>query len=138
MSAIDTVLARLDRPRQVRPSQWMSACPCCQSRKGRPLAVTEASEGRVLMHAFCGCTTESVLAALGLTVGELFEKPLAHALPATRAKVPAHAILEALSAEVTFLALIASDMLERRTISDPDWARLVTASERIGAARAHV
>jgi hypothetical protein len=135
MSAIDTVLGRVDRVRQVKPNQWMAACPCCQSRKGRPLSITEGSEGRALMHAFCGCQTDAVLSALGLTVNDLFDRPLAHHASPQRPNVSARDVLAGLTEEVTFVALIATDVLERRTISDEDWQRLAAAASRLGAAR---
>jgi hypothetical protein len=37
-----TVLDRLHRVKPTKPGQWMAGCPCCASRKGRPLAVTFA------------------------------------------------------------------------------------------------
>jgi hypothetical protein len=138
VSAIDTILTALDRAKQVRPNQWMTACPCCKSRKGRPLAVTDASDGRVLMHAFCGCSTESVLAALGMTVNDLFDRPLEHRHEPMRVSVSAREILSALSMEVTFVSLLAADIREGRAVSEEDWQRLAVANDRIGAARAYV
>src|SRR3954470_14083797 len=38
------------------------------------LHVSEAADGRVLLHCFAGCTTETIVAALGLTLADLFPK----------------------------------------------------------------
>jgi len=133
MSAADQVLARLSRVRQSKPGQWMSACPCCESRKGRPLAVTEAADGRVLMHAFCGCSTEDVLGRIGLELKDLFDQPLG-SVPATSVKVPARDVLAALSTEASVIGIIGADMLDGRQISEADWQRLASAVSRVGNA----
>jgi hypothetical protein len=132
------ILDRLQRVKQSRPGAWMAACPCCESRKGRPLAITEKDDGRVLLHAFCGCTTEDLLAKVGLTVTDLFEKPLATHAPPAAPSVPARDVLAALAHEATVAAVIASDFLEKKTITEADWQRLAKAVSRLGAARAYV
>jgi len=137
MSAVNQVLDRLSRVRQVKPGQWMSACPCCESRRGRPLAVTEAADGRVLMHAFCGCTTADVLGRIGLELKDLFDQPTGY-LPSTSAKVPARDVLAALSLEATLIGSIACDVLEQRAITEADWQRLATAVQRVGHAADYI
>lgn len=116
----------------------MSACPCCQSRKGRPLAITDPGDGRVLLHAFCGCSTESVLGALDLTVSDLFDAPLAAGLSPsmtpTRQRVSAREVMEALSQELTFVALLSASLQEHQFISDGDWRRFAVAASRINSA----
>lgn len=117
----------------------MAACPCCRSRRGRPLAVTDPGDGRVLLHAFCGCDTGAVLGALGLAIGDLFDRPLAHHTGApTRARVPARDLLAIIDQETQFVALLACDILERRQVREEDWSRLARAAGRIEAARSHV
>jgi hypothetical protein len=135
--AVSRLLDRLDRPKQVKPGQWMTGCPCCASRKGRPIAVTEA-DGRALLYAFCQCPTENVLGAIGLGIEDLFDAPLALRVEPTRVRVPAADILRELSAEVTFVAIVASDLAEGRSLSDHDMARLTKAAQLIGAARDYV
>jgi hypothetical protein len=135
MTPAARILDKLARPRQNRPGAWSAACPVCESRKGRPLAITEKDDGRVLIHAFCGCSTEDVLGRIGLTINDLFEKPLAaHAAPAA-ARIPAGEVLAALSTEATTLALIASDMLGG---TPPDWQRLSDCARRINHARDYI
>jgi hypothetical protein len=131
------VLDRLTRVKQTRPSQWQAACPCCESKRGRPLAVSE-KEGRVLIHAFCGCSTEDVLGRIGLTINDLFDQPLAHHAAPTTPSVPARDVLAALAHEATVAAVIANDFLQSRQISEADWERLAKAVNRLGAARAYV
>jgi hypothetical protein len=138
MSAAVKLLDRLDRPRQTRPGAWSTGCPCCQSKRGRPISVRELEDGRVLLHAFCGCETEAVLGAIGLSITDLFDAPLAHhAAPSAANRVPARDLLSAISEEVSVVAVIATDLLDRQVISQEDWARLAQAVRRIGAARDH-
>lgn len=134
MSAAARILDRLVRVKPTRPGSWAAACPCCESRKGRPLAVKEADDGRVLIHAFCGCTTADVLGRLGLEVSDLFDKPLEHTKSTLHNKVAASEVLNALSTEATVLAVIASDLLDRRSISDEDYQRLAVTVQRVTAA----
>ena len=52
-------------------SGWMACCPAHDDRNPS-LSVSAGNDGRVLRNCFAGCPTESVLAALGLTAGDLF------------------------------------------------------------------
>lgn len=124
------ILSHLSRAKQVKPNQWMAGCPCCESRKGRPLSVTER-DGKTLLHAFCGCSTEAVLNRLGLTVSDLFDTPLVHRSEPRKPSVPAGEVLTSLSTEATTLAVIASDMLEGKLMTQEVWDRLATATNRI-------
>lgn len=83
MSAAARLLDRLGRPKPTGPGRWIAACPCCQSKRGRPLSLRELDGGRVLIHALCGCLTSDVLGALGLTLFDLFEKPIGHHIKAS-------------------------------------------------------
>lgn len=138
MSATARILDRLTRVKQSRQGAWMSACPCCESRKGRPLAITEKDDGRVLLHAFCGCSTEDVLGRLGLEIGDLFDRPLNISMPPAHARIAAGEVMTALSHEVTVLGVIAASMLDQRAISEETWDRLATAAVRIGNASDYI
>ena len=67
---IDILLARLDRPRKSGKG-YTCRCPAHEDR-GPSLSVTEASDGRVLLHCFAGCDTIDVLQAIGLDWKDLF------------------------------------------------------------------
>lgn len=130
---MSAVLDRLSRVKSTRPGQWMAACPCCESRKGRPLAVTER-EGRTLIHAFCGCSTEDVLGRLGLTINDLFERPIEHRAPPSVPRIPAADILDALTHEATTLAILANDLMVG-PLDEDAMQRLHVCAQRIGHAR---
>lgn len=138
MTALTTILDRVSRPRQSKAGAWMAGCPCCQSRKGRPLAITDAGDGRVLLNAFCGCSTESVLGALGLQFSDLFDKPLTTHSPPVRSQVSARDLLDVLSEEISVISLLAAQAVDKRELSEDDWNRLATAANRVWKARDHI
>lgn len=131
-AAAAAILDRLARVKQAKPGSWMAACPCCESRRGRPIAITETSDGRVLIHAFCGCETGDVLARLGLELTDLFDQPLTASIKPTAARVPAHEVLLALSHEAATVALIASDLM--KAADETQFTRLAQAVQRISHA----
>src|SRR5215472_17082101 len=66
----------LDRLGRVRPSgdHWSARCPVPAHDDQTPsLAISLGADGRVLLHCHGPCTTEEVLAALGMTFADLFE-----------------------------------------------------------------
>jgi len=88
VSAAERVLGRLAGVRQNAPGRWIARCPSHEDRSPS-LSVRELEDGRVLLHDFAGCGVEDVLGALGLTLADLFEEPLAHSLPRTHTSIPA-------------------------------------------------
>lgn len=53
-----------------RPS-FMCKCPAHDDRMAS-LSITEGDQGKTLLHCFTGCTTEEILRAKGLRMGDLF------------------------------------------------------------------
>jgi hypothetical protein len=136
MSAVAKLLDRFERVKQTAAGRWLTACPCCQSRRGRPISVRELDDGRVLFHPFCGCEKGAVLGAIGLTLADLYPQRLpGHSYPATHSRIPARDLLEMISAEVGVVGMIAADMLAKKEITETDWARFPQAASRIHRAR---
>src|SRR5215218_1564166 len=52
----------------------MAFCPAHDDRRERSLSVKEGEDGRVLLKCFAGCATEQVVAAIGLSMTDLFER----------------------------------------------------------------
>lgn len=135
MGATAKLLDRLQRVKRVRPGAYMAACPCCQSRRGRPISITEGANTTCLVHAFCGCATHDVLASVGLSLADLFDRPLAHFLPPVRHGINPRELLELIGHEVTVAAILATDA-GIRPLTHDEHARLVQAAARIGKAQA--
>jgi DNA primase len=62
---IEILLSRLSKVSKVRPRRWLACCPA-HAEKTPSLAITELSDGTVLLHCFSGCNEEQVLDALGI------------------------------------------------------------------------
>lgn len=77
MSApIDTLLSRLQGVRKARKNSWMARCPA-HNGDGSSMAITHVEDGRILIHCFAHkCEAGDILAAIGMSVGDLFPEPL--------------------------------------------------------------
>lgn len=128
MSA-ETLLARLERVRSSGPGKWRACCPV-HGGKSLTLAIAER-DGRVLLHCFAGCGTDAVLRALGLTLSDLFERPLGEHRPMSRSPWSPRDVLQVVLEEATVVGLVAAEILERGTVSETDWLRLRLASGRL-------
>ncbi len=67
---IDNILARLQGVRKTAGG-YTARCPAHDDRQ-QSLSIGEGKEGEVLLHCFAGCQTENVVAALGLTMADLY------------------------------------------------------------------
>ena len=78
MRPLDKVLERLDGVRPVGDG-YVARCPHPGHGKERgdvnpSLSLTEGEDGRALLKCHAGCLTEEVLAAIGLSMSDLFER----------------------------------------------------------------
>jgi hypothetical protein len=132
------LLDRLDRVKQTGPGRWLARCPAHPDRRPS-LSVRELGDGRVLVHDFGGCEVGNVLAALGLNIADLFPERLPqHNYRASHSKIPARDLLETISEETSVVALVAADLLKRRSVTEEDWTRLAQAASRLHRARDHL
>jgi hypothetical protein len=75
LMAANKLVERLEFCRRVGDGRWMARCPAHDDRNPS-LSIRELHDGRVLVYCFAGCDTLSILAAIGLEMGDLFETPL--------------------------------------------------------------
>jgi hypothetical protein len=129
VSAAAKILERLEGVRRAGDGRWRARCPSHGSRGGT-LVIAERDD-RVLLHCFAGCETGAVLASLGLELSDLFDRPLDHSRERVRRAWNASDVLSLVLEESAVVAVIASDVLERRTIGEADWQRLAQASQRL-------
>ncbi|MDP9426656.1 MAG: phage/plasmid primase, P4 family [Actinomycetota bacterium] len=78
-SALDRVLDRLQNIKHEN-GKLKASCPVPGHGKGRgdlkpSLSVGEGDDGRVLLTCHLDCDKEEILSAIGLSMGDLFEKP---------------------------------------------------------------
>lgn len=72
--ALDSIVAKLQEHR-IRPAgdgRWMAQCPA-HSDNTPSLSIGRGTGGKALVYCHGGCTTEAVLSALGLGIGDLFD-----------------------------------------------------------------
>ena len=71
MAPVELFLSRLERSIPSGKNRWVACCPAHDDRDPS-LSITEAQDGRVLVHCFAGCSAMAVVEALGLSLGDLF------------------------------------------------------------------
>ena len=137
---IDRLLPRLESVRQSGKG-YTAKCPA-HSDRSASLSVSEADGGKVLLHCFAGCPAADVLAAVGLTLAELFPTRLRASTPEERraARLGAlrsnwSAALGVLALESTIAVCACEMMLAGNSLDESDRIRLHLAYDRIQAAR---
>lgn len=126
-------LSRLSRVHQSGRDRWMARCPAHADR-GPSLSIRLAQDGRILLHCFAGCGASDVVEAMGLTLSDLFARPLYHrAKPVSRVLSPSEA-LRALAHEAGVVAIAAADIAEGKALSAQDASRVCLAAGRLAAA----
>ena len=135
VSAVVSILDRLERVRQAGPDRWLARCPA-HPDKSPSLSICETDRGMTLIHCFAGCEPGDVLAAIGLPMSDLFpDRLLQHSYSASHSSIPARDLLVILDHEVTVAVLILNDIVTRRTVNEGQVQRLCQAAARIGKAR---
>ena len=134
MSApIEKLLSRLDGVQERGPDRWLTRCP--SHNDGRPsLSIQETGDGTVLIHCFAACSPIDVLAAIGLTLSDLFPTKYEHK-GRRRPQFTARDVLSVLSYETLFVFVLASDIRAGKSINDDDMQRLGMAMQRIDRIR---
>ena len=72
---VESFIKRLDMVRQDGSGarQWTARCPAHDDRKPS-LSISEGEDGRILLKCHAGCSTEQIVGAIGLTLGDLFRR----------------------------------------------------------------
>ena len=126
----------------VRPSGngWSARCPAHEDRLPS-LSVSEGDDGRALVHCFGGCEVAGVLAAVGLTLADLFPERIRdcveerrHAAVA-RKRIAIDAAVGTLAREGTVVAIAARMIESGEPLTLDDIARVTVAAIRLRNAR---
>lgn len=139
VTAANNLLDRLDGLKQTAPGRWIAKCPAHEDANPS-LSVRELDDGRLLIHCFAGCSAPDVLAAVGLTLADLFPDGGKVYAPGGRhrPRVPAGDLLLMAAREAWVVSLIAADMLAKRAVDTAAWPRLAKATQRLGRMAAEV
>ena len=81
MSPAEHLVDRLSAKRN--GAGWIAKCPAHDDRQPS-LSINEGADGRVLLKCFAGCTTENIVAAIGLTMRDLFPNQIAQSVKANQ------------------------------------------------------
>ena len=129
---IDLILPLLTKARQRQPGQWSACCPGHDDKRPS-LSVRETPEGAVLVHCFSGCSADAVVAALGLSLADLFPpRKLSGNEPKRQPRLStAGQALELLDREAQLVAVAASNMLHGVVLNQNDLTRITQAAGRI-------
>jgi len=68
---VEQILERLHGV-QKNSTGWVSFCPAHPDRTKRSLSISRGRDGRALLKCFVGCPTEAIVAALNMTLADLF------------------------------------------------------------------
>ena len=137
---IDALLGRLEGV-QRSGSGYRAQCPSCGG-KSRKLSLCEGESGDVMMTCFSCHDTPAVLAALGLTLADLYPQRIKDTTPGGRRAAQQAfkqsawgAALGVLAREATVVE-VATVMIERREpLAPEDIERVHVASQRIHQAQ---
>ena len=133
MSA-ETLLSKLDKVKRTGAGRYIACCPS-HDDKSPSLSIRELDDGRVLIHCFSGCDTANVLAAVGLTLEDLFpENREIQRGKSERRPFPAADVLRCLAFETTLVAVACANTLSGYPFTQADRDRLFIAAGRIQAA----
>lgn len=132
--SVETILNALDKVKRKSAGKWVAICPC-HAEKTPSLAISETSDGAVLLHCFgCGAGAMDVIGALGIDATELFPRRDRYDYSEPKAPRPAFSaqqLLECINYETIIVMLAAEQLMKGIAI---DVERVTTAHNRISAA----
>jgi len=70
-ACLDKLLNRLDKVKSAGADKWKACCPAHDDKKPS-LAISETSDGVLLLKCWAGCTTKEIVSAIGLELRDLF------------------------------------------------------------------
>lgn len=132
MSAINTVLSRLDKVSRLGEGRYKALCPA-HSDKTASLAIKEADE-RLLLHCFAGCETADVLASVGLSFSDLMPEQAKGIFKKDKKPFYAIDVLGIIKFEASLVYIFATDMAKGLTLTSNDKNRLLLSTSRINHA----
>lgn len=139
-SPMDRLLGLLDGVRKAGAG-WAAKCPA-HDDKSPSLAVSEGTDGRVLLKCYAGCDALSIVQAVGMELRDLFPQRLPE--PTREGRLAQRnawkqtgwaAALGVLARESTIVLIAARALQRGEPFSDEDDARLLLAIGRIESAR---
>lgn len=70
-ACLDKVISCLEKVKSAGTNKWKACCPA-HDDKDPSLAISETSDGTVLLKCWAGCTVQDIVSAIGLELRDLF------------------------------------------------------------------
>lgn len=122
-ACLQNVLSRLDKVKTAGSNKWKACCPAHNDRSPS-LAITETSDGTVLLKCWAGCSAQLVVEAIGLELRHLFPSSQRERSGPSKA---------AINHERT-IYLIGAEQLQKGELTGEDLERFYLAKQRLGVA----
>lgn len=120
-ACLDKVLSCLDKVKPAGSNKWKACCPA-HDDKHPSLAITETSDGTILLRCWSGCSIEKVVGAMGLEMRDLFPG----------AKQPRSGPSRSAIEHERMVYRIGKALLEKGKLEGTDIERFETAKRRLG------
>lgn len=136
MSAAEVLLAHLERVRSVGDGRWSASCPGSLHERGdrsRGLGVRQVDD-RVLVHCPAGCSAAEIVAAVGLSLSDLYERPITSTAVAPVRQPPfPKAMADRLYKAATVLLLAADQLRFNKPLDAADFETVERSWSEIDA-----
>ena len=126
---ITDILSKLKKVTTKKNDTWMACCPAHKDNSPS-LSISQASDGKILLYCFAGCSIEEITDALGIDLSELFpnshfnRSDYYHELKQSQYK-------EILASEKLIVAIADAEILRNKQLNSKDTARHALALSRI-------
>lgn len=120
-ACLDKVLNRLDKVKSAGANKWKACCPA-HDDKHPTLAISETSQGVVLLKCWAGCSTKEIVSAIGLELRDLFPGE----------KQPRRGPSKAAIEHERMVFRIGQSLQQRGSLAGDDLVRFNLAKQRLG------
>lgn len=131
------LLPLLDGVRRTGPGRWTSLCPAHYDRNPS-LSLRELDDGTLLIRCWVGCGAADVVAAVGLTLADLFPRRYERSMLRRGERWVPRDVLACLRREALIVAIAAEAVRRGEVLSDQDTKRLALAVGRLRSAAEEV
>ena len=131
---IDRLLAHLEGVKQTGPDRWIARCPAHEDRRPS-LSIRELPDSTLLVKCWAGCGAADVVAAVGLSLADLFPCNPKNSPPLRpRERWDRGDVWQLLAHEAGIAAIAAADAAAGRPTTPEDAERVGLAADRLSDA----